>query len=534
MEALASSASTAPRSSRPRGQLLTDVVSVRFQLVEDQATGKIVVRGEFARADTATENKRVYPQKLWEREINKLSKPMTDRKLMGELDHPNDGRTMLSRVSHLVTGMRLENGVIIGEAEVIETDAGRNLAALFKANARVGVSSRGYGSTRTVEGREIVQDDYQLVTFDFVAEPADGSAYPEVFAESKEPVMDRELQLADEQAKAEIWARKLADAKQEGVAEATMTLREQLAQELLDQIAAERDKIRTEVREEFLRDPSVAGARTTLEGVKALLLAYLLPEDAQSIVRGKDEEIAKLRRDISERELKISALQEENDKIGLLAKEAGYKYFVERALSGNPDGDLVRKLLGEMKQYESAAALRTKLEAIVADLNKKHADAKKLDESRQQEQAREREATSQIESKVVTLEHGLEASLKLNKSLGLQLYAARRLEHHPQAAKIRPLVEAANLSSEKDVDDIIDRFRVPVRDSETLEQTRSRVRSATRGGLSSTPLEEEAPLPNARNNGGDNYNGLGTDLSSLRELSGIRTNQLPAHNAGVR
>jgi hypothetical protein len=97
---------------------------------------------------------------------------------------------MLNRVAHIVTKLWLEDGKVFGEAEILDTDPGRNLQALLKAGCKVGVSSRGYGSTKPNDkGEDVVQEDYKLVTFDFVAEPAAG-AFPAVFFEWKGQKLD--------------------------------------------------------------------------------------------------------------------------------------------------------------------------------------------------------------------------------------------------------------------------------------------------------------------------------------------------------
>jgi hypothetical protein len=150
----------------------------KLLLTEDASRGypRLVVRGEFARAGVPTANKRVYPRRLWEREFERLREAMRNRSLVGELNHPADGRADLFRTSHLVTGLTLTpEGVVLGEAEVMpELPGGKVVAAIYKRNGKVGVSSRGFGSTQVTEsGDELVQEDYQLVTFDFVADPAD-------------------------------------------------------------------------------------------------------------------------------------------------------------------------------------------------------------------------------------------------------------------------------------------------------------------------------------------------------------------------
>ena len=159
-------------------QILTDTYAVELELVESE-NGSYVARGEFARVDFPTGNKRVYPRKLYEREIKNLAEDLKGKKVFGELDHPSDGKTKLQRVSHLVTNLTIDNDRVIGEAEIMDTDNGRQLKSIIGAGAKVGISSRGFGSVKETKGGDmVVQDDFRLMTFDFVANPADNTAYP--------------------------------------------------------------------------------------------------------------------------------------------------------------------------------------------------------------------------------------------------------------------------------------------------------------------------------------------------------------------
>ena len=95
---------TTPKLTAHR-ELLRDVCFVRLSLDEAAADGKIRVKGEFAKCGTATENKRVYPEGVWTKEIGRLGKAFNERRVFGEMDHPADGRTSLQRVSHIVTSL---------------------------------------------------------------------------------------------------------------------------------------------------------------------------------------------------------------------------------------------------------------------------------------------------------------------------------------------------------------------------------------------------------------------------------------------
>ncbi len=158
-------------------QDLIEVMPFDYQIVE-AANGRLRVEGVFQRADVENANKRVYPRGIWERITNDkgVVESLQGRSMYGELDHPPDGKTKLSRVSHIVTGLTLEkDGTVTGAAEVIEnTPNGAILKALFEAGTRVGISSRGSGSVNS----GVVGDDFKLTTFDFVARPSTPGATP--------------------------------------------------------------------------------------------------------------------------------------------------------------------------------------------------------------------------------------------------------------------------------------------------------------------------------------------------------------------
>jgi len=520
-------AAPAPKSA-PRA--LRDTRWVQLQLDEAATPGKVILRGEFARCGVATENKRVYPHRLWERELNRLGKPMKEHTLYGELDHPADGRTQLKRASHKITNLEIKDGLVFGEAEVMDTTAGKDLKAILQSGGKVGISSRGYGSTRTNEkGEEVVQEDYRLVTFDFVADPADQSAFPEVFYEHKEGSM--EDWEAKEQQMAADFAKRLEAAKREGAEGAEASLREDFARETMAMISKLRSEVVEQVRGELLSDPGVAGARTALDKIKETLRPFVLPEDAKAVAEQKDSEISGLRKTIAEQNLQLKDLQLENEKLASVAKEAGYKFFIERQISGDPDADLVRKLIGDPKVYKNSDELKSKIESVRTDLATKREKEEKLTEQieaekqnerdrKEKERARSLKAERSLREENEKLREALDKSVTANRQLMVQVYAEGRIANHPKAGKIRGLIESANPQDRKDVDAIIGSFRenAPT-DPEQLEGVRARVRRITRGGIGPTPLEEEAPAKSQR--AGSHYGELGVSLSELRELSGM-------------
>jgi hypothetical protein len=249
-------------------RLLIDPLPIQLQLIEAEG-GKLRVKGEFARVDRATENKRRYTKGLMERELKRLFKPIGERKVLGELDHPSDGRTQLTRVSHVITTLHFDDdgSTIIGEAEPLDTTRGKDLQALLKSGVKIGVSSRGYGSTKANDqGEEVVQDDYKLVTFDFVAEPADSTAYPEVVYEEKDPMIDPSELTAEtlKQAHPTLYA----EVAKVAAAECTASLKEEFSRNLLDAVGKVKTEVQEQVRSELLADPMVAGAKQALDAVE--------------------------------------------------------------------------------------------------------------------------------------------------------------------------------------------------------------------------------------------------------------------------
>jgi hypothetical protein len=509
-------------------RLLTDVRFVQLSLDEATSDGKIKVKGEFAKCGVATENKRVYPEGIWNKEIGRLGKALGERRVFGEMDHPSDGRTSLQRVSHIVTGLKIsKDGKVVGEAEILPTEAGKNLSALLSSGCKVGVSSRGYGSTKSNDkGEEVVQPDYKLVTFDFVAEPADSDAYPDVHTESKEVIFEG-VDMNAEQEKAAEFARKI-EAEKKG--EKNSDVREEFSQSILSGISKMKGEATEEARAKLLADPKVGAALAFVEGLKAQLKPFWTTEDDQSIVALKDAEISKLKTEKSDLDLKLKTALDERDRAVAVAKEAGYKYWLENVLSGDADAELVRKMVGDVKAYENIDALKTKVEGFRKELAKKREEAKKVEDARKAEIAEatkaEQAARRLAEEKSAKLEESLAKTLRSEKALALKLYVEQRLTNHPHAAKIRPVLESAKFESKDQINALFDDFREKETDTDELESIRARVRANVGGGDEDRDNEdaitEDKRDRKAAKGEGANYNGLGIGVGELKKLAGVR------------
>lgn len=149
-------------------------------LKEGKGNGPLKVRGVFSQADRKNGNGRVYPKSLIEREIKKLQPLIKERRLTGEIDHPDTDIVSLKNVSHVITNLYMEGNDVIGEAEVLPTAAGKTLGQLLEAGVRIGISSRGTGGLEYDIKQEahVVQDNLKMVTWDMVADPSCQDAFP--------------------------------------------------------------------------------------------------------------------------------------------------------------------------------------------------------------------------------------------------------------------------------------------------------------------------------------------------------------------
>ena len=139
----------------------------------------LVVKGVIQRAEAKNQNGRVYPKEILEREINKyIEGPVREKRALGELDHPESSVINLQNVSHNVTKIKMIGDDVYGEVEILPTPAGKILQALFASGITIGISSRGMGSVQEgLNGTVEVQDDFELLCFDFVSTPSTHGAF---------------------------------------------------------------------------------------------------------------------------------------------------------------------------------------------------------------------------------------------------------------------------------------------------------------------------------------------------------------------
>lgn len=157
------------------------------ELNEDGMPKKFRLKGIFQKADVPNGNKRVYPRGILESAIQSTAQTVSEGRMLGELDHPDDAKIHLDKVSHKITNLKMDpQGFVYGEAEVLQTPAGKILESLIKSGVKLGISSRGFGSVKDRNGLNEVQEDFKLVTFDIVSDPSTPGAFPNAVYEHKE------------------------------------------------------------------------------------------------------------------------------------------------------------------------------------------------------------------------------------------------------------------------------------------------------------------------------------------------------------
>ena len=160
------------------------------QLTENvnKENGNLMVEGILATAEVKNGNGRYYKKELWDREMEKYDQLVQERRSMGELDHPESTVINLKNVSHLVTDYNWDGDQLMGKIEILPTPSGNILKELIKNGVTVGVSSRGMGSLEQNGSVMEVQDDFELLCWDFVSTPSNPGSFMSVLQEGKQTV----------------------------------------------------------------------------------------------------------------------------------------------------------------------------------------------------------------------------------------------------------------------------------------------------------------------------------------------------------
>jgi len=171
-------------------KLISELVEDVQYIVEASEDGKkkLFIEGIFLQSECVNKNKRKYSKGIMEREVARYTKEyINENRALGELGHPDGPAVNLDRASHRIVSLKEDGNNYIGRALVLTTPMGMIVKNLIEGGTKLGVSSRGMGSLKPVNGINEVQDDFYLATAaDVVHDPSAGQAFIDGIMESKE------------------------------------------------------------------------------------------------------------------------------------------------------------------------------------------------------------------------------------------------------------------------------------------------------------------------------------------------------------
>ena len=170
-------------------KLIKEINETVNYLTEDSDGRKsLFIEGPFLVAETKNRNGRLYEFSTMKKEVARYTESYINKqRAFGELGHPETPTINLDRVSHIITSLREDGNQWIGKAKILDTPMGNIARSLIEGGAQLGVSSRGMGSLKSVNGVNIVQPDFYLATAaDIVADPSAPGAFVQGIMEGKE------------------------------------------------------------------------------------------------------------------------------------------------------------------------------------------------------------------------------------------------------------------------------------------------------------------------------------------------------------
>lgn len=139
------------------------------------------MKGIFVQGDIRNANERIYPVAEIERAVAQLNEQIKGgNSVLGEVDHPDDLKINLDRVSHMIESMWVDGPNGFGKLKVLPTPMGDVISKMLGAGVKLGVSSRGSGNVDDMSGKV---SDFEIVTVDIVAQPSAPNAYPKAIYE---------------------------------------------------------------------------------------------------------------------------------------------------------------------------------------------------------------------------------------------------------------------------------------------------------------------------------------------------------------
>ena len=156
--------------------LTFDRAGMVVESVSEGDKKNLYMKGIFIQGGVKNANERVYPVSEIESAVQTLNEQITGGySVLGEVDHPDDLKINLDRVSHMITSMWMDGANGFGKLKILPTPMGELVKTMLESGVKLGVSSRGSGNVNDLDGRV---SDFEIVTVDVVAQPSAPNAYP--------------------------------------------------------------------------------------------------------------------------------------------------------------------------------------------------------------------------------------------------------------------------------------------------------------------------------------------------------------------
>lgn len=180
---------------------------VQEEVINESRVHQYFINGPFLQSEVKNHNQRIYRKPVMVKEVNRyIAAKVNNNQAVGELGHPDSPTINLDRVSHKIISLTETGNDWIGKAKVLDTPFGKIVKNLMDEKVRFGVSSRGLGSLREVNGAKEVQSDYYLVTpADIVSDPSGPDCFVTAIMENREWVFENDkLVMFEKEIKKEI------------------------------------------------------------------------------------------------------------------------------------------------------------------------------------------------------------------------------------------------------------------------------------------------------------------------------------------
>ena len=146
-------------------------------VVEGSQDGKdLFMKGICIQGGVKNANERIYPVDEIESAVKTLNEQIVNGySVLGEVDHPDDLKINLDRVSHMITEMWMDGPNGLGKLKILPTPMGQLVKTMLESGVKLGVSSRGSGNVSEGSGHV---SEFEIITVDIVSQPSAPSAYP--------------------------------------------------------------------------------------------------------------------------------------------------------------------------------------------------------------------------------------------------------------------------------------------------------------------------------------------------------------------